>query len=80
MRAILEFDLFEPDERKEHLRCVHSLDMALTIWELQYNLRKRIEHRLESDPKLEADILEISLEEVNDILSQIPINIDNLID
>lgn len=42
MKATLEFDLNDPDERMEHLRCVKALDMASFIFELR-NIRKRTE-------------------------------------
>jgi hypothetical protein len=42
MKARLEFDLNEPDDIKNHLRCIKALDMALVLWELR-NIRKELE-------------------------------------
>lgn len=34
MKAILEFNLDDPDDAMAHLRCAKSLDMALLIWNI----------------------------------------------
>ena len=39
--ATLTFDLTDTDDRQEHLRCVKSLDMALVIWDIVYEIKKR---------------------------------------
>lgn len=39
MKAILEFDLNEPEDEMAHLRCVKSLDMMLVLWEMDQHLR-----------------------------------------
>ncbi len=31
MKATLEFNLNDPDDRREHLRCVKSTDMAIVL-------------------------------------------------
>lgn len=42
MKAKLEFDLDDVDDRMAHLRCVKSTDMALVLWEMSMNMRKRV--------------------------------------
>ena len=49
MKAILEFDLNEPDDREAHLRATLSLDMALAIWDMQQEFRSRIKYGQLSD-------------------------------
>ena len=44
MKAILEFDLNEPDDREAHLRATLSLDMAIAIWDMQQEFRGRLKH------------------------------------
>ena len=44
MKAILEFDLNEPDDREAHLRAILSLDMAIAIWDMQQEFRSRLKH------------------------------------
>ncbi len=40
MKATLEFDLTDPDDRMEHFRCVKSLDMAIVLFEILHNTKK----------------------------------------
>jgi len=42
MEAILKFDLNEPDDVRNHMRCIKALDMACVLWEIR-NLRKELE-------------------------------------
>lgn len=39
MKAVLQFNLDDEDDRMAHLRCVKSLDMALAMWEFAGKLR-----------------------------------------
>ena len=41
-KAILKFDLTDPDDRMEHKRAMQSLDMALALWQIMYNSRKEM--------------------------------------
>lgn len=52
MKAILEFDLNDHDDRMAHLRCVKSEDLAWVLFEILSNLRKKVEFEVES---FEAD-------------------------
>ena len=48
MKATLEFNLGDPDDKMAHLRCVKSLDMALVLWELQHgNFRREVYREME---------------------------------
>ena len=42
MKAILEFDLNDPDDTRNHLRCIKALDMAVALWHIRM-LRKDLE-------------------------------------
>ena len=42
MKAVLEFELDNPDDKMAHLRCVKSLDMALFIWDVRELLNKEL--------------------------------------
>jgi hypothetical protein len=44
MKAILKFDLENPEDRMSHLRCVKSSDMACFIWELKHNFWRKWKH------------------------------------
>jgi len=40
-KAILKYDLTDPDDRLEHLRAIKATDMALVIWDFVYNSKNR---------------------------------------
>ena len=83
-KAILEFDLNDSDDRMAHLRAVKSTDLALVIWEFEYNLRKRLERELEAkEYKNEEvnnyDVIDICMENVIKTIRDHTIDIDDLI-
>lgn len=47
-KAILKFDLTDPDDRMEHKRAMQSLDMALALWQIMYNSRKEMSYTIEA--------------------------------
>ena len=70
-KAILKFDLNDSDDIREHLKAVHSNEMALLIWELKHNiLRKAYKNDLTTD-----QLINLIESELNDL----PFNIDDLI-
>lgn len=69
MRAKLEFDLDNPEEKKEHFRCVKSSDMACALFEIQMNLKKR-----------SGENSDIIFEEISKIMDEYNLNIEELID
>ena len=77
MEATLKFDLNEPDERTEHLRCVKALDMACVIFEIQRNVRKQM--TTENTPEEYVEGVEDTLNFINELLLEHGINIDELI-
>ena len=74
MKAVLEFDLDDHDDKQNHLRCVHSTDMAMFISELKHNFWRKWKHD-ETDFNLDnyKDALYELMQEYN-------IDIDNLIE
>lgn len=40
MKAILKFDLSDPDQKQEHLRCVKALDIALALYDITGIMKK----------------------------------------
>lgn len=71
MKAKLIFNLQDLDERKEHLRCVKSLDMACALFELANNLHRRKEYQ--TPEEVLEQVYKIIVEEYD-------LNIDELID
>jgi hypothetical protein len=80
MKATLEFDLNEPDDIRAHMRCVKSQDMAITLWEIQYNVKKRCESILENKEDIDKfEALEIVFEELMEIYNHHSVSVDDLI-
>jgi hypothetical protein len=74
MKAILEFDLDNPEDRKEHMRCMKSSDMASFIWELKHNFWRKWKH---DDSDFNLDNYKDALW---DLLQDYNVNIDELTD
>ena len=79
-KAILEFDLNDPDDTMAHLRAVKSLDMALVLWEMAYNAKKSIKYDIEGK-KIECpyEAVDMVFEKLWEELNEHGINLDELI-
>ena len=73
MKAILEFDLDNPDDLMNYKRCVNVTEMACFIWELKHNFWRKWKHD-DSDFNLETFIK--SLDELMDAYD---VNVEELI-
>jgi hypothetical protein len=84
-KAILEFDLNDPDDNMAHRRAVKSTDMAIVLHELVYNLHKRIERELDArefskgEDVTDYDVMDIYRQRIGELLEDNRINIDELI-
>ena len=80
-KAILEFDLENPDDKMAHYRCVKSIDMALLLFDLRINFRKNCESILENldDSKDMFDGANIVFEKIDELFEEHKIDIDELI-
>ena len=72
-KAILEFNLNDYDDNMAHKRAVKSTDLALALWEIEMNLRKKLERELESKELKNEDV------EVYDVIDMCMENIMNTI-
>lgn len=84
MKAILEFDLNDLDDRIAHDRACRSLDMALVIWHLIHNTKKeisiKIEKALDEDKNFTPqDSLDLVYDEFYDLLREHGVDIGNLV-
>ena len=79
MKAVLEFDLNDPDDRIEHKRCVNSLELALCLWNMDEFLRTKMKY--ESDPMSQEvyDTYELIREKLMEICQEKNISIDELV-
>ena len=78
-KATLEFDLNDPDDQMAHLRAVKSLDMALALWEIIYNTKKKIESEIEENKLDGYDTLDKVYEKIWESLDDHGIKIDELV-
>lgn len=69
MKAKLEFDLAEPDERTEHMQCLKAIDALLCLHDIAENYR--------SHDKYETPLM--TREEFRDLLFSRGIDLDNLL-
>jgi hypothetical protein len=74
MKAILEFNLDNHEDKMYHKRCVKSLDMASFIWELHHNFCRKWKH---DDSEFNLETYKAA---INDLLDEYSIDIDDLID
>jgi len=44
MKAILEFDLQDEDDRIEHQMMLKSKDMTIALWDMSQELRKKVKY------------------------------------
>lgn len=81
-QAILKYDLSDSDDKMEFERATKSLEMALVLWELIYNYRKKYIRQLEADDKAterDFDLIDIIFNDVIELITEHGINIDSLI-
>jgi len=76
MKAILEFNIDEPDDREAHLRAVKALDMALVLEDIFQELRK--DWKYSDDEKL-AEIADNYREKFYLLCEARGINLDELV-
>ena len=78
MECVIKFDLNNPESRMDHLRCTKALDMALVLWEIEHNLKRKFEYQ-EMSEEAWNKINEV-FDEISDILEAHDVRIDRLIE
>jgi hypothetical protein len=79
MKATLTFNLEDPDDKIEHLRCVQSSDLCTAVYQFIHNTRKRLtEEALEKGLDVD-DAIFMVYEEFGEILSEHNISMNKLI-
>lgn len=78
MKAKLTFNLDDPEDRKAHKRCVKATDMAIALFDIQYNLYRKCVKEGKS-PEYNEGIL-MAFEGIESILEENNINLEELID
>jgi hypothetical protein len=74
-KAKLEFDLTDFDDRVEFERATRSTDMAMVLWEMVYNTKKKLYYKFEDMEEKDEkptvydgvdSFLELLIEELNE--------------
>jgi hypothetical protein len=79
MKAQLTFDLNDPDDKIEHLRCVQSYDLCTAVFDFIHNTRKKLTEKA-LDKGLDVDdAIFMVYEEFGEILGEHNINMNKLI-
>jgi len=84
--AILKYNLNDSDDMMEFHRVSQATDMALALWQIAYNLRKKVEweidargvQNIENGTDEYIDPVDIMMENINSILEEHNINVDKL--
>ena len=77
MKATLEFDLDEGQDKAAHLRCVKAVNMAIALWDMDQYLRAKLKHGELEDGAYGA--LSHARETLRDIMNDHSIDLDELI-
>lgn len=72
MKAILSFNLDDPEDKEKHLRCVKAADLCLTLWDFDQWLRSEIKYN-------EKEHLQEVRDELYSKMEEYGIDLDNLI-
>jgi hypothetical protein len=78
MKAKLEFDLDNPDDKMEHMRCIKATDMALMLWDIKQKIRRKLKYN-EDLSEDELHQWEVMQDEFYSIADDCGINLDELI-
>ena len=80
-KAILKYDISDPDENMDFKRAVKSFDMAMALWDI-VQLRNKIENRFEAQDNTNNDVfdgIDAMAEGIGDILDRYHIVVDELL-
>jgi len=77
-KAILEFDLNEPEDRNEHERMLKSLDLCLALWDMDQYLRSQTKYN-ESLTQEQWDVLDETRTKLYEIMNAKAISLDDLL-
>ena len=79
MKAKLEFNLDEFDDKQAHMRCVKSLDLCLLLWDLDNELRSRTKHAPDTATEEEVRVADEIRTTLFQLMSKYNIDLEELI-
>ena len=80
-KAILKYDISDPEDNQDFKRAVKSFDMAMALWDI-IQLRKKMENRFEVQDTTNNDVfdgIDAMAEGIGNILDQHGIIVDELL-
>jgi hypothetical protein len=77
-KAILEFDLNEPDDVQAHKRAVKALDMAMALWDMDEYLRQQLKYNDKITGEV-YDALDKAREQLRGFMNEHNVDLDELI-
>ena len=80
MKAILEFDLDNPDDKMSHLRCIKATEMMITLWEIDQHLRSLTKYAPDTTSEETYDELVGVRKRLHEIMDDNGITFDGLIE
>ena len=78
-KAILKFDLTDMDDKMSHMRAVKSLDMMLTLWDLDQELRSLTKYAPDDMPTEEYEAYIKVREMLHQKMNEYNLDFDNLL-
>ena len=81
MKAIIEFNLEDIDDQKNHLRCVKSAHMAMVLWEIKHNLYKQCTREAERTNGSYQDVeegIDIVFDKIDELFNTYNIDVEEL--
>ena len=78
-KAILEFDLTNPDDVTEYKRVNKALDMAIALWDIEQYLRAETKYAPDSMPQEVYDALDKVRDKYYEIINEHNISIDEIL-
>jgi hypothetical protein len=83
-KATIEFDLDNPDDVMAHLRCVKATAMASALFEIEMNMKKRMEWTIEAkemsgETVKPYDVIDWTMDYILEAIHGNGINVEELI-
>jgi hypothetical protein len=79
-KAILEFDLDNPDDQMAFKRATKATDMAIALFEITHNIQRQVESMYGAqNEEVDWDLMDIIFDLIHEQLEDRNINIDELI-
>lgn len=77
-KAILEYNLSDLDDLAAYTRVVNADKMASALFEIQYNMLKKVRHIIEYKEIDSHDAIDLVAEELSNILNECYLNVEEI--